>query len=273
VSLRRTNEPSNRTTFDTVAATYGDARPPLPDGLIDELVALTRLPPGGRVLEVGPGPGNVTSEFAARGYEIVGVELGTELAATARRNLAAFPKVTIEHSAFETWPLPASRFDVVTAFHAWHWLDPAVGLAKAAGALGPGGAIAIVGADHVAGGDTEFFADVQDCYERHMPGTPPGLRLRDANDIPSNDWGIAASDAFDEPHFRRWLALTEYTTETYLQLLGSFSNHIALADDARDALFGCVAALLDRRYGGRINKAMVYELCVARRRGASVAYG
>jgi SAM-dependent methyltransferase len=266
VSLRPANEPSHRTTFESVAATYGDARPPLPAGLVDELVALAGLPPGGRVLEIGPGPGNATREFAERGYEVVGVELGADLAAVARRNLSSFPKVTIEQSAFESWPLPAERFDVVTAFSAWHWLDATVALDKATRVLGPNGALAIVGADHVAGGDTDFFHDVQDCYERHMPGTPPGLRLRDADSIPPNDWGITATGAYGEPQFRRWFAVTEYTTETYLQLLRSFSNHIALAPANRDALFECIAARLDGDYGGRVGRAMLYELCVARRR-------
>ena len=37
-------------------------------------------------------------------------------------------------ASFEDWPLPRERFDVVTAFDAWHWLDPTVALDKAAAA-------------------------------------------------------------------------------------------------------------------------------------------
>src|SRR5207302_161737 len=84
-------------------------------------------------------------------------------------------------ASFEEWPLPAEPFGVVTAFDAWHWLDQEIALDKAAAALRPGGAIAIVGGEHVAGGDTNFFNEMQDCYERFMPGTPKGLRLADAD--------------------------------------------------------------------------------------------
>ena len=167
---------------------------------------------------------------------------------------------------FEEFSLPSEQFDVVTAFSAWHWLDPEIALAQAAAALRPGGAIAIVGGDHVEGGDTDFFNEMQDCYERYMPGTPKGLRLEAADDIPSSDWGIESMPAFDPPVFRRWTQVTEYTTATYFDLLRTFSGHIALDAENRAALFACLEELLESRYGGRVRRATLTELCVARRR-------
>ncbi|GGU89831.1 hypothetical protein GCM10010211_65460 [Streptomyces albospinus] len=48
-------------------------------------------------------------------------------------------------------------------------------MVKAADALRPGGALAVVATRHVAGGSEEFFVEVQDCYERFDPATSPGL--------------------------------------------------------------------------------------------------
>jgi protein-L-isoaspartate O-methyltransferase len=266
MSLGPPADRSLRTTFNQVASTYGQARPNPPPELFDELVELTRVPPGGRVLEIGCGTGIATVALARRGYQVVAVELGGDLAVSARQNLALYPNVDVEHAAFEEWSLPAEPFDVVTAFSAWHWLDPDVALGKAARALRPGGALAIVGGEHVAGGDTNFFNEMQGCYERFMPGTPTGLRLRDASEIPPNDWGTAASEAFEPPQFRRFVQVTHYTTATYLDLLRSFSGHIALAPNNRDALFACVEELLEGRFGGQVRRATLTELCVARRR-------
>ena len=50
-----------------------------------------------------------------RGGRVVAVELGPEMAAVARRNLAAFPTVQVVTSAFEDWPLPIEPFDLVFA--------------------------------------------------------------------------------------------------------------------------------------------------------------
>jgi SAM-dependent methyltransferase len=266
VSLDVPGDPTLRTTFNEVAEHYDGVRPPLPPGLLDELVALTSLSPNGRVLEIGCGTGRATTALARLGCRIVAVELGDALAEVARRNLASFPDAEVINAPFEEWPLPREPFDVVTAFDAWHWLDQDIALEKAAAALRPGGAIAIVGGDHVAGGDTDFFNEMQDCYERFMPGTPPGLRLANADDIPHKDRGLAAHHAFDVPVFRRWMQETGYTTKTYFDLLRSFSGHIALAPDDRAALFACLEELLESRYGGRVKRATLTELCVARRR-------
>src|SRR2546423_14516112 len=64
-----------RTTFNEVAECYHGVRPPLPPEVFDEFVALTGVPPGGHVLEVGCGTGRATTTLARLGYHVVGVEL------------------------------------------------------------------------------------------------------------------------------------------------------------------------------------------------------
>jgi SAM-dependent methyltransferase len=91
------------------------------------------------------------------------VEFGAGLAAVARRNLAGFPLARVVVAAFEDWPLPPDPFDAVVAATAFHWIDPPVRVAKAAAALRPGGALAVIATHHVAGGHQGFFAEVQDC--------------------------------------------------------------------------------------------------------------
>jgi SAM-dependent methyltransferase len=257
---------SLRDTFDEDAERYHRARPGYPDELFDDLAALTGLRADDRVLEIGPGTGQATVPLARRGYRIVAVELGASLAAVARRNLAAFPDVEVVTGAFEAWPLPPEPFDAVVSATAFHWIDPEVALARAAEALRPDGALAVVTTWHVAGGDEPFFAAVQDCYERFMPGTEPGERLRPAADVPTVEAGLEAGGRFAVAAIRRYERDIAYTTAEYLDLLGTYSGHIALAADARAALFGCIARLIDGRHGGRIVKRYLLELAVARAR-------
>jgi SAM-dependent methyltransferase len=140
-----------RETFDEDAERYDRARPGYPAELFDDLAALTGLGAGDRVLEIGPGTGQATVSLAPRGYRIVAVELGAHLADVARRNVAAFPDVEVVNAPFESWPLPAAPFRAVFAATAFHWIDPDVRLTKAAQALAPDGALAVVTTSHVAG--------------------------------------------------------------------------------------------------------------------------
>src|SRR2546423_3816826 len=110
---------SLRTTFNQVAEQYHGVRPPLPPEVFDELVALTHIPRGGRVLEVGAGTGRATTTLARLSYQVVAVELGDALAAVARRNLAPFAHAEGVTAPVEEWPLPPQAFDVVTAVDAW----------------------------------------------------------------------------------------------------------------------------------------------------------
>jgi SAM-dependent methyltransferase len=260
-----------RAIFDEDAELYDRARPGYPDELFDDLAALAGLQRGSRVLELGCGTGQATVPLARRGYDVTAVELGPRLADVARRKLAAFPSVRVVNTDFEHWPLPAERFDLVLAATSFHWLDPAVRLAKSAQALRPGGVLAVISTHHVAGGDAPFFAAAQGCYERWMPGTPPGLVLEAASEVPRGTGELERDGRFREVGFRRYERELAYSTSEYLDLIQTYSGHRALDEDARRALLACIAQLIDGRFGGRVAKRSLTELTVAFTRGDGAA--
>jgi SAM-dependent methyltransferase len=253
-----------RGTFDQAAELYDRARPGYPPALFEDLAELAGVGPGCRVLEIGPGTGQATVPLAERGCHIVAVELGVELAAVARRNLARFPEVQVVTAGFEDWPLPAEPFDVVVAATAFHWVDPEVRVAKAADALRPGGALATIATHHVAGGDEAFFVEVQACYERWDPDTPPGLRLPAAAAVPASSRELDRSGRFGPVTFRRHEWELEYTSAGYVDVLRTYSGHRALEAVAQANLLACIAELIDTRFGGQISKRYLTELQVAR---------
>jgi SAM-dependent methyltransferase len=236
-----------RATFTEAAELYDQARPGYPAELFDDLAELAGIGPGCRVLEIGPGTGQATVPLAERGCRVVAVELGADLAVVAGRNLARFPGVEVVTAAFEDWPLPAAPFDVVVAATAFHWLDPAVRVTKAADALCRGGALATISTHHVAGGSHAFFVQVQDCYERFDPATAPGLRLPAASDVPGDSEELDHSGRFGPAAFRRYERDVTYSTSRYLDLLRTYSGHHALPPAARDRLLSCIAQLINER--------------------------
>jgi SAM-dependent methyltransferase len=242
-----------RQTFNEDAERYDRARPGYPPELYDRLP-----PPPARILEIGCGTGQATRDLAARGHRITAIELGPQLAAVARRNLPESVDITV--GAFEDWPLPAEPFDVVFAATAFHWIDPAVRVARSAAALRPGGMLATIATGHVLGGTVEFFVEVQRCYERFDPDTPSGFRQPAAADVPHD---IEPLDGFEDVTFHRYEWDAAYTTEQYLDLLLTYSGHRALPDAARTGLLACIAGLIDNRYGGTVVKRYLTELRTA----------
>ncbi|PZG44986.1 SAM-dependent methyltransferase [Spongiactinospora gelatinilytica] len=250
---------SLRATFTEDPALYDRVRPSYPEAMFDDLAGVAGLGTGSLVLEIGPGTGQATVPMARRGWEVVAVE-------RARRNLRVFPLVKVVTSAFEDWPLPARPFDAVVSATAFHWIDPDVRIAKSAQALRPDGVLATVATHHVLGGSVDFFHEVQACYERFDPATPPGLRLSPAAEIPYDREEVETSEGLDPPAFFRYEWELAYSTEHYIDLLRTYSGHRALGSAARTGLLNCVAALADARYGGRVVKRYLTELRVSRRR-------
>src|SRR5215831_18132399 len=94
--------PRLRDTFESAADGYDAARPSYPKQLFDDLVELAELKPRARLLEIGCATGKATRPMLERGFSVVCVELGGELAEQARRNLAGH-QVEVNVTPFESW--------------------------------------------------------------------------------------------------------------------------------------------------------------------------
>jgi SAM-dependent methyltransferase len=195
-----------RATLDSAAGRYHQARPDYPGELYDELIRLSGLRPDARLLEVGCATGKATLPLVRRGLRITCVEIGSQLAVTARRNLADFPAVDVVNAAFEDWQPPArARFDLVFAATSWHWINPATRYRRAFELLRPGGHLGLWSATHVipADGDS-FFADIQTVYDEIGEGLPPESVSIRPGELPDDRAEIEASGLFGDVAVRQF---------------------------------------------------------------------
>jgi SAM-dependent methyltransferase len=255
-----------RTTFDVAADRYDRARPRYPSELFDALFGLTGVGTGDRVLEIGPATGIVTRELAGRGLVVTAVELGGDLAAAARHRLAGLGDVEIVHADFDTWSAPAARFDLVVAATSWHWLDPVTRLDRVADALRPGGHLAHWAATHAfpPGGDP-FFQEIQDVYDEIGEGLPPDADWPAAGELPDERAELDAHERFEDVAVRRFAWVVEYDADGYVDLLETFSGHIAMEEWQRERLYGEIRRRLAARPDGRLRRGWGAVLHVARR--------
>lgn len=257
-----------RATFDKAASLYQHARPDYPDELYADLLTLTGIRPGARLLEVGCGPGKATEPLARRGFAITAVELGPSLAAEARRRLAGLPGVSVVTSSFEGWEPPGGTlFDLVYAATAWRWVDPGIGYAKAAALLPHGGWLAVWNAEHAfPAGFDPFFTEIQQVYEalgeeRVEPWPPP--RPEEHADATAAEF--EDSGRFTVAGVRRYVWALRYTAEEYIALLDTFSGHIAMEPDRRARLYREIRRRLAARADGRLTRHWSAVLTVGRR--------
>ena len=265
--VRQTNR--LRESFNEAAELYHEARPGYPEVLFDDLVSLSGIPDGGRVLEIGCGTGQATAPLARRGYRILCVELGANMAAMARRTLASFPAVDVVTADFEEWPTEAESFDLVTSATALHWIDRSIRYRKIARVLGPGGAVAPFWYAHVhMDADRGFFEEVQGIYERVAPQIvgPTDQVLQRPDDLPAGEvTEIEATGLYGPVTVRRYPFQVQYDTTSYINVLNTYSGHRTLALDVRQRLLDGIAQLMDTQYDGRITKGYLAMLYIAHR--------
>jgi SAM-dependent methyltransferase len=109
---------------------------------LDEIEAFSgRSPSGARLLEIGPGLGNLLVEAAARGYEVTGVEYSESSVRIANDRLGADRVV---RGGLTSVDLPDSSFDVaVLADVLEHTRDPLAEMRRLWRLLKPGGTLFI----------------------------------------------------------------------------------------------------------------------------------
>ena len=99
--------------FDLVADEYAAIRPGYPDDLFDFLVRTACIGLRSRIIEVGSGTGQATLGLAERGFNVLCIEQGAQLAARARQLLHSYPNVNIEQCRFEDWKPKSTRFSLL----------------------------------------------------------------------------------------------------------------------------------------------------------------
>ena len=263
-----TKKASLRATFDKDAPLYDQVRPGYPSALFEDIIKFSEIPQDGRILEIGSGTAQATLPFAERGYAIHCIELGANLAAIAKRKLSAYPKVQISVGSFEEVPLEEKTFDLMISATAFHWIDPKVGYPKAAQVLKPDGTLALFWNKPV---QTEVSADcfqsIQAVYERVVPEMAkrfPGLPHPDAIPTPIKD-EIDRSGLFGKVTVLKYGWDTEYTAQAYVELLNTYSDHMALEKETRAELFDGIENLIEIHFGGRIVKEHLSVLYLAHR--------
>jgi SAM-dependent methyltransferase len=253
-------------TFDRAADLYQRARPEYPQALFERLLDVTQLRRGARLLEVGCATGKATLPLAQRGFRITCIEPGPALAAVARRNLAAFDLKVIE-ARFENWSPSGEPFDMVFAATAWNWVDPRVRYRKAAEALTPGGYLAFWSAGHVIPYDGDpFFLEIQEVYDAIGEALPPETPLPRPGQLDDQRTEIEASGLFEVLDISQFDWETVYDADGYIDLLNTFSGHIAMQDWQRDRLYGEIRRRLAQRPDGRLRRHWGGVLHIARRK-------
>ena len=242
---------------------YQRARPEYPAEFYDRVLAVTGLTPPARLLEVGPATGKATLPLARRGFHITGVEPGAGAGGGGPER--AWPASTSTSSSPAVRGLGPGRGALRPRV-----LGHGVALGRPGRPLPKGGRGAPAGRlPGAVGGGPRVPGRRRPVLRR------PAARLRRDRRAPPADLALAAAAGAgaDRPRRSRRRACSTsstscqyaweqvYDADGYIDLLDTFSGHIAMEDWRRDRFYGELRRLLAERPDGTLRRGIGAASC------------
>lgn len=254
-----------KNSFNAVAQLYDLRRPGYPEKLFDKVIEYAGLTTTSHLLEVGAGTGKATVAMAKRGMKIEAVELGAEMAQVARQNCSDNDRVNIVVSSFEDFKWNGTPFDLLYSAQAFHWIDPELRYKKSHAILKPGGSIALFW-NMAPEGEDRLHAALDEHYKTFAPHMANFGRKRSfADTVQEGVDEINQSNLFHDVEVVQFPPqVNSYTADEYLELLGTYSDHINLEPEAHKKLLSAIHNSINNA-GGVIKDSRIAVLYLGRR--------
>ncbi|OBC04205.1 methyltransferase type 12 [Mycobacterium sp. 852013-50091_SCH5140682] len=227
--------------FGAASDDYDRYRPRYPQALIADLVTTAGL----ATLDVGAGTGIASVQLINAGATVLAVEPDSRMA-----GVAAGKGVTAEIATFEDWQPAARTFDLVVFAQSFHWVQPRPALAKVRSILNAGGRLVLLSNRIVPKSPT--WADLDDIYSDYLGDERSSIvdatRLAEVT-------ALIEDGGFTVEH-RNVVEQLHYTTEDWLNLVFTYSNHLTLPTSARDELRGRLAERIGPHGVDAVNDAL-----------------
>ena len=267
-------EPENRKHFDEIVEAYDMRRSEYPCELFEDILKYAGAEAGIKALEIGAGTGKATVSFLNSGYNVTAVEIGTNMSAFLRKKFINNQSFCVINASFEDALLEENSYDLIYAASAFHWVDPRIGCPKVFNLLRSGGVVALFRFNTIADEGEELYDEIQAVYEKHYYSYYPS-KYRPVKKSKEDfmkpleiSIGFGFEDlrtyGFTDVSMKFYDETRMFGADEYIEWLNTMSDHRAMEEDYRAALFaGVKEAIL--KHGGHHEVKHTFHLYMGRK--------
>ena len=257
-------------TFDTVASTYEKYRPGYVDELYQAIFKYISIDKNSNVVEVGSGGGQATGPMLQTGCRLTAVECGEYFSARLKERFREYRNFSVINGKFENVDFPENTFELVFSASAFHWIPEEIGYKKVFSMLKSGGAFARF-ANHpyrakenpALSGELDKIYD--DYYYKYYHKKHE--ILTEYTDAQAKTRAmIAEKYGFADIQYALFYRERVFSAREYVELLGTYSDHIAMEESIRQPFFLKIEEAINR-HGGTITVSDTIDLQLARKNG------
>ena len=271
-------ERNNRTHFDEIVVNYDKVRWNYPKELFDDIIQYSEHNKGKKAIEIGAGTGKATTPFLDAGYNVTAVEMGANMTDFLIDKFRKYTYFDVITSTFENAQLENDSYDLIYAASAFHWVDAKIGCPKVLRLLKRKGVFALFRNNAVPPDDDELYEAVQSVYEKHyyshykMDKRPVIISKMSEKDFrkPAEIYRGFRFESLEQYGFnditmKLYDATRTYNADEYIALLETYSDHRALPDKNRTALYaGIKEAII--KHGGHQKLNFIFQLYMGRKK-------
>lgn len=250
-------------TFNTKAEAYERLRPGYVAELYSDIFRMKEIGPGSNVMEIGIGGGQAALPVLKTGCRLTAVEYGQNFADICRQKFKEYPDFSVITGKFEDTVLEENAYDLIYSASAFHWIPEETGYAKVFQLLRSGGVFARF-ANHPYRDKSrkELHWAIQKVYAAYMPDSAVKKEYTETDAAGLAE--IARKYGFTDIAYKLYNRTRTYRSEEYIELLGTYSDHIVLSENTRKKLFAGIKEAIDCA-GGEITIYDTIDLQLARK--------
>jgi len=255
-------------TFDTVASTYEKLRPGYVEELYRTIFSYLPIDAQSQVVEIGSGGGQATTPILKTGCRLTAVEYGerfSELLKEKYRDASNFSVIT---GKFEDTDFAENAYDLVFSASAFHWIPEKIGYEKVFSMLKKGGAFArFANHPYRDKGNPALSEEIDALYDAYYYKFHHRKRevLKEFSEEEARERAMLAGKyGFTDLQYALFHRERLFTAKEYIQLLGTYSDHIAIEETIRTAFFTKIEEAI-QNHGGSITIYDTIDLQLARK--------
>lgn len=251
------------TTFNSVYAEYDKWRPSYVKELYDDIFDAKEINASSNVLEVGIGTGQATLPILETGCKLIAIELGDQLAKYSKCKFENYENFDVKNLSFQDFQCGSNSFDLIFSATAFHWIPEEIGYTKVFDMLKSGGMFARF-ANHPYKDKKRIniHKAFENIYAKYMPGSLGGKEY--SGEKAKNIADIAYKYGFIDIRYKLYKRTRTFTANEYIQLLGTYSDHIAIEESIRMKFFHEIREAINDN-GGIITIYDTIDLQLARK--------
>lgn len=255
-------------TFDTVAGRYEKFRPGYPEDLYKMIFDYIAIGNSSMVAEVGIGGGQATLPVLRTGCTLTAIEYGKNFSKLCAEKFKEYKKFSVMTEKFENASFPDSQYDMVYSASAFHWVPEKIGYSKVFEMLKSGGAFARFANHPYRDKENVALSDEIDriyskyYYSYYGRDMKPVKEYSEEQAIQTAQ--IAEKYGFIDIKYALFHRKRMFSAKEYIELLGTYSDHIAIEEPIRTEFFSKIEEAIDR-YGGSFTLYDTIDLQLARK--------